>query len=185
VNYDDEILPINENLTKRNKIKFKILNEDITVFKILLIGDSGVGITNFLDLENIFDFIEFGCSMKCIEIGSKFCKLSLFDGNFVQELSHYSIFNGVLLFYDISNRESFVNLRKWLEELTRYCSEDVALVLVGNKVDIDDRHVRFEEAKEFADEFNMLYVETSAKSGEGVEESLIGLAKFLSSHQSV
>ena len=73
--------------------------------------------------------------------------------------------------YDITDRESFDNVKQWLSEIDRYACENVNKLLVGNKCDLEaKRQVDFEEAKAFADERGIPFLETSAKSSTNVEK---------------
>src|SRR5690606_5539587 len=79
-----------------------------------------------------------------------------------------------MLVYDITNRESFQNIRKWVEDINKYRDESAAaVILVGNKVDKkDQRAVTIEEAEALAKELGIsTVVEASAKAGNGVQES--------------
>ena len=74
--------------------------------------------------------------------------------------------------YDISNVKSFNNVTEWMKEVRGHTSEDVVLMMVGNKTDL--RHLRVvntEEADEFARQNNMLFIETSALDSTNVEEA--------------
>lgn len=74
--------------------------------------------------------------------------------------------------FDISNRDSFDNVRGWLKEIDRYGHKDVKRVLVGNKTDLEaERAVSQEEAREFGYGLDMGYLECSAKDGTGIEEA--------------
>ena len=74
--------------------------------------------------------------------------------------------------YDISNEESFKNLRQWLTQLNKNCHADISKVLVGNKCDLStSREVSMDDAKTFAHEIGMTLVETSAKNDDEVEEA--------------
>lgn len=73
--------------------------------------------------------------------------------------------------YDISNRESFVNLDNWIKEIKEECSDDYIIAIIGNKNDlVNERKVEKEEGKKKAEEFNCLFQEMSAKTGENLTE---------------
>ncbi len=79
--------------------------------------------------------------------------------------------------YDITDRESFDNVKQWLNEIDKYACENVNKLLVGNKSDLDSkRQVDFDEAKAFADERGIPFLETSAKSSTNVEKSFLTMA---------
>ena len=83
-----------------------------------------------------------------------------------------------LLVYDITNKESFNSLSRWISEARNHGNKDITLALVGNKSDLEEyRAVSVEEAQAFADQHNLIYVETSAKTGNNVDAAFINTAK--------
>ncbi|MFW9803003.1 MAG: Rab family GTPase [Promethearchaeota archaeon] len=81
---------------------------------------------------------------------------------------YYRGSNGGLLVYDVSRRRTFMLLQEWLDELHKAIQKEIPLVLVANKTDLPDRVIEPSEGREFADAHGMPYVESSAKTGEGV-----------------
>ena len=80
--------------------------------------------------------------------------------------------------YDVTDMVSFTNAKMWLSEIERYACGNVVKLLVGNKADMESkRAVKAEDAKRFADQYNMLFMEASAKNGTGVEEAFLALVK--------
>lgn len=85
-----------------------------------------------------------------------------------------------LLVYDITNRESFLSLSRWIAEARAHGNKDITLVLVGNKSDLaENREISVEEAQAFADQNGLLYVEASAKTGNNVDTAYIDAAKSI------
>lgn len=85
--------------------------------------------------------------------------------------SYYRGGAGILVVYDISDRESFNNINSWLIEIEKNAKKGVYKLLIGNKCDLEDkRQVTFEEGKEFAQSNGMKFVETSAKTSQNVKE---------------
>ena len=85
--------------------------------------------------------------------------------------SYYRGAHGIIIVYDITDRESFDNVKQWLNEIDRYATENVNKLLVGNKCDLESkRQVDFDEAKAFADERGIPFLETSAKNSTNVEK---------------
>jgi len=79
-----------------------------------------------------------------------------------------------------TNRETYLNVRKWLDEVEQYAVEGVAICLVGTKVDLKgEREVTTEEAREFAQSSNLAFVETSAKFSTNVQELFINMTEEL------
>ncbi len=86
--------------------------------------------------------------------------------------SYYRGGNGVLVVYDITDRESFENLNSWLIEIEKNANKNVFKILIGNKCDLEDkRKVTYQEGKDFADSNGMKFLETSAKTAAKVEEA--------------
>merc|ERR1712029_145310 len=84
------------------------------------------------------------------------------------------------LVYDITSRESFNALSNWLTDARTLASPAIVILLVGNKKDLEDeREVTFLEASRFAQENDLVFVETSAKSGENVEEAFLKCSKTI------
>lgn len=79
--------------------------------------------------------------------------------------------------YDVTSMESFEHVNDWLKEVNRYAAEGTVKLLVGNKSDrTADKVVTEEQAKEFADELGIAFLETSAKSAKNVEEAFLTMA---------
>jgi Ras-related protein Rab-2A len=92
---------------------------------------------------------------------------------------YYRGSNGGLLVYDVSRRRTFMLLEEWLDELHKAIQKEIPLVLVANKTDLPDRVVEPSEGREFADAHGMPYVESSAKTGEGIVDIFAQLGATL------
>jgi Ras-related protein Rab-14 len=83
-----------------------------------------------------------------------------------------------LLVYDITRRETFIHLANWLTDARNLTNPQTQIIMVGNKLDLaDQRAVSFEEATRFAEENNLVYLETSAKTGDNVEKAFLDTAR--------
>ena len=92
--------------------------------------------------------------------------------------SYYRGAQGIIIVFDVTDRETFENVRQWMQEIERFANENVCKVLVGNKCDLTDkRMVSKEEGDELAKTYGIPYIETSAKSNICVEESFITMAR--------
>lgn len=90
--------------------------------------------------------------------------------------------HGALLVFDLSRAETFTQVQKWLKEMRQMRGEDVPFLLIGNKADLLEdtgEVVKRKDANEFAESEGSLYIETSAKTGENVEEAFNKLTKII------
>ena len=85
--------------------------------------------------------------------------------------SFYKRAQGVLIAFDVTNRESFENVKNWVDSIENYAKEDIQKVLIGNKIDLtEQRKVTKQEAQNLADDHDIPYFETSAKLDQNVSE---------------
>lgn len=155
-------------------------HDESQIYKIVIIGDTGTGKTNIITkyVSNYFEGVlrptigvEFFQKNLDIETprGSKDpVTLQLWDTAGQERFrgmasSYYRKAFGVLLVYDITNKESFNNLDRWMEEINSYADHDIEIVLVGNKKDlVEQREVTPNEGIEFSQVNRLLFYETSA-----------------------
>ncbi|GFZ16545.1 RAB GTPase homolog 1C [Actinidia rufa] len=91
--------------------------------------------------------------------------------------SYYRGAHGIIVVYDVTDQESFNNVKQWLNEIDRYASENVNKLLVGNKCDLTaQKVVSYETGKAFADEIGIPFMETSAKDATNVEQAFMAMA---------
>ncbi|KAL9714992.1 ras GTPase [Leucoagaricus gongylophorus] len=92
--------------------------------------------------------------------------------------SYYRGAHGIIVVYDVTDNDTFTNVKQWLQEIDRYASEGVNKLLVGNKSDLTGKKVvEYAVAKEFADQLNITFLETSAKNATNVEQAFLTMAK--------
>ncbi|KAI8643193.1 GTP-binding protein [Parasitella parasitica] len=146
------------------------------LFKIVIVGDSGVGKSNLLLRYTSDEFLEDSRSTigvefatKSIKIDKCFIKAQIWDTSGQERYkaitsAFYRGAVGALLVYDITRKSSFVHVNHWLKELQDHTKENIPLVLIGNKMDLanNKRAVSTEDAQQYAKEANMLFFETSA-----------------------
>ncbi|KAA6412441.1 MAG: ras gtpase [Lasallia pustulata] len=152
------------------------------LFKVVLIGDSGVGKSNLLSrfTRNEFNLdskstigVEF--ATRSIQVDAKTIKAQIWDTAGQERYraitsAYYRGAVGALLVYDISKHQTYENVTRWLKELRDHADANIVIMLVGNKSDL--RHLRAvptEEAKQFASENNLSFIETSALDATNVE----------------
>ncbi|CAF3685951.1 unnamed protein product [Adineta steineri] len=171
--------------------------KDNRIFKLVLLGDSGVGKTSlFLRFANdafndIFlptvgvDFMN-----HVIKHNGTTTKLHIWDTagqeRFRSLISSYCRdFKGAIVVFDVTNLKSFENVTRWLQEIDENSNNDVKILLVGNKCDLAlERVIDHAQAKDLADSLNILYVETSAKNTINVEVAFMSLVSEIMPNQS-
>ena len=94
--------------------------------------------------------------------------------------TYYKSSTCAFIVYDISDKKSFDNIVTWLNECRDMCYKDILICLIGNKSDLEGKRViSYEEGKNFADENNLLFFETSAKNGSNIQECFNQSASIL------
>ena len=92
---------------------------------------------------------------------------------------YYRGSSGGILVFDVTRRRTFIVLEEWLDELFKAINKTIPIILVANKTDLPDRVVEPSEGREFADKRNMPYLESSAKTGEGIVDIFQALGEDL------
>jgi GTPase SAR1 family protein len=93
---------------------------------------------------------------------------------------YYRGAQAAIIVYDITSQDSFVRAKSWVKELQRLANTNIVIALAGNKVDLaSKRGVELEEAQAYADENSLLFLETSAKTAQNVNEIFLAIAKKL------
>lgn len=125
--------------------------------------------------------VEFGARM--VDINEKQIKLQIWDTAGQESFrsitrSYYRGAAGALLVYDITRRDTFKHLSVWLEEARQHSQNNMVIMLIGNKNDLEHRRaVSYDEGKAFADANNLIFMETSAKTAYNVEQAFINTAE--------
>uniref|UniRef100_A0A7S0LEA0 Uncharacterized protein n=1 Tax=Coccolithus braarudii TaxID=221442 RepID=A0A7S0LEA0_9EUKA len=165
------------------------------LIKLLLIGDSGVGkssiLARFADdsfSQGFIATIGIDFKIRTITLDDKKIKLQIWDTAGQERFrtissTYYRGAHGIIVVYDITNQESFTNVKRWLTEIDKYARENVNKLLVGNKVDLvlDDgdtrlRKVKLADGKAFAEQLGVKFLETSAKKGDFVDTAFLLMA---------
>ena len=175
--YDARRNSSNENLSFEEAMK-KTLYE----FKIILLGPISVGKTAILTryIDNEFDnntksTIKIDFKAKIININNMVqAKLNIWDTCGDEKFraitrQYYNDAQGILLVYDITNRDTFDHIIDWVKEVRNNASKDAILFLVGNKTDLSNkRQISYQEGKNKAEELGMHFREVSAKNGDNI-----------------
>ena len=159
------------------------------LFKLLIIGDSGVGKSSLLlrFADNTFSgsyitTIGVDFKLRTIEIDGEKVKLQIWDTAGQERFrtitsTYYRGTHGVIVVYDVQRAESFVNVKRWLQEIEQNC-DSVNRILVGNKDDEPEKKVvETEDAETFAEQINISLFETSAKENKNVEEMFVAITR--------
>ena len=166
------------------------------LFKLLLIGDSGVGksclLLRYADdaySDSYITTIGVDFKIRTVDIDGKTVKLQIWDTAGQERFrtitsSYYRGANGIIIVYDVTDQDSFNNVKQWLHEIDRYANENVNKLLVGNKCDLTAKKVvSYETAKELADNLNIEFIETSAKNATNVETAFLTMAREIMKKQ--
>lgn len=159
------------------------------LFKLLLIGDSGVGksclLLRFADdtyTESYISTIGVDFKIRTIELDGKTIKLQIWDTAGQERFrtitsSYYRGAHGIIIVYDVTDMETFNNVKTWLNEIEKYATDSVNKLLVGNKCDlVVKKAVDYNTAKDFADTLGIPFLETSAKNATNVEQAFMTMS---------
>jgi Ras-related protein Rab-1A len=153
------------------------------LFKIIIIGDSGVGKTTLLSqyVDNIYNSnyistIGVDFKIKTINVNNKVIKLQLWDTAGQERFRtittcYYRGANIILMCYDITDKSTFINLNMWFSEIKKYASPNVIIILCGTKNDLElKRQVSYEEGKDYAEKNDFIFFETSSKENLNIDK---------------
>ena len=173
-----------------NQKPSQLTEEYDLMFKILLLGDSGVGKSSLLLRYTKHEFnvdmrstigVEF--ALKYLKIDNFQLKVQIWDTAGMERYrsitsAYYKGAKGVIIVYDICREKSFENVDKWIEDFKSKADEDAVILLIGNKNDLDDkREVNKEEAELKAQKNKFAFMETSAKDNNNVDKAFETLFK--------
>ena len=159
------------------------------LFKLLLIGNSGVGksciLMRYADnsfTENFFNTIGVDFKIKTITLNDQVIKMQIWDTAGQDRFrtltsSYYRGAHGIIIVYDVTNKDSFDNVRQWMQEIEKFASENVNKLLVGNKSDLEEqREVTFDEGVELAKKYDIPFLEVSAKNWIHIDDTFTTMA---------
>ena len=186
---DDNTISNNENITyeaKVVKIPDKLQSQNILTFKIIIVGNSGVGktsITNNAVRNVFFDSYRATIGMEIftlfVKVNNKLVKLQIWD-TCGQEIYRSLISNFyrnsslAVIVYSIDKKSSFKDIDLWLKELRLNSSPDIKIILIGNKSDlIGKREVLYDEGAKYLEQDGIIaFYETSAKTGDNINKNI-------------
>ena len=158
-------------------------NNIYNIFKILLIGESHVGKTEFISRfiddklrsENLLIPIGINFKVKKINFKGKKIKLNIWDTDGQERIRNitqafYKGAHALIFMYDVTDQNSFKNLSNWIKQVEAHGEKNLVKVLVGNNCDKLDRVVTEEEGKQLAEDFSIGFFETSPKTDKNVSE---------------
>ena len=160
--------------------------------QLLIIGDSTVGKTSILSKyssktfnENYLATVGLDFFTKDEMIDNKIIRIKIWDTAGQERYKaltrcFFQKAQGVIIVFDVSNQKSFNDLHFWIESMNTQLSEDIdsiPVIIIGNKIDLPKRVVSKETAEKYAKENNFHYYETSAKTGDGVDNAIKEIAR--------
>jgi len=166
---------------EKEKIEHRSYPSNDYLIKIVMIGDSGVGKSclhsGFTD--NLEYTIGVDIKVRTLKMDGKTIKVQLWDTagqeRFRTITRCYPLgAQGIFIVYDVTNRTSFLNLKYWMTEIEKYSA---VKILIGNKIDSSNKVISSKEAKEYALSLGISFIETSAKTSDGVEEAFLLIIK--------
>ena len=165
-------------------------SEPSMTFKILTIGESGVGKTcvlrRFVEnkfLKNHLATIGIDFKTKTLNINNQEIKLKIWDTAGQERFrnittQYYKGADGIVLVYDVTDEASFEKIRDWMDQISSNTQRDeIGLVLLGNKCDMDPRVVTEDMGNKMAEDLKISYFETSALTGQGIKEAFEKLTR--------
>ena len=154
------------------------------MFKVVIVGDSFVGKTNIMSKYLKNEFHEDSKATVGVEFGSRqfnieghVIKAQIWDTAGQERYkaitsAYYKGAKGAFIVYDITRKESFDNVTKWAEQLKSAADKNLTIIIVGNKVDLEDqRQIKTEEGQNKANELESAFIETSASSGTNIDKA--------------
>lgn len=184
----------------KGSLRRKPKEQDTTrTHKTILLGDSGVGKTSLLvqfdtgsfQQGNFAATVGIGFTNKLVSVDGDQVKLQIWDTAGQERFrsvthAYYRDAHALLLLYDITNKKSYDNIRAWLGEIREYAQDDVVVILIGNKCDYgNQREIRREEGERLAREYQVPFMETSAKTGINVELAFHAIARELRARENM
>ncbi|XP_026116672.1 uncharacterized protein LOC113095335 [Carassius auratus] len=172
-------------------LKNRISDTEVVQFNVVIVGNSYVGKTSFirrfhegLFTEEFRSTIGVDTFKQTVVLPDRTVKLQIWDTagqerfhSITTQMFHKA--DGLLLMYEITCSKSFISVRDWISQARERASDDVIMMLLGNKNDSVNREVQIQEGADLAREYNMHFMECSAATGVNVSECMRSLAEML------
>ena len=161
------------------------------LFKIIILGDSGVGKTAILNRFSDDNFTEtyattvgIDFKIRTINIEGKRIKLQMWDTAGQERFrtlvaSYYRGAHGTILTYDVTKRSSFNNVRNWVKEIDSHNTEGITKVILANKCDLPGREISKEDGEMLARDIGVEHIEVSAKTGDRIQLAFTDLTNTI------
>ena len=170
------------NTNNNNVEKYSLSKQYDDLFKLVIIGDSGVGksclLLRFADdtfTENYYSTIGVDFRFKCLEIGERKCKLQIWDTAGQERFktvtsAYYRGADGIIIVFDQTDRDSYKNVQNWIEDISRYSTDEPIKIIFANKDDVmnEKKSVNNLDITELEKKTGLEVIKTSAKTGEKV-----------------
>lgn len=172
------------------------MDEYDKLYKILIIGESGVGKSSIM-MRYCDDTFE-SCHMSTIGVDfkiktyvvdNKIYKIQIWDTAGQERFhtittSYYRGASGILLVYDITDINTFNTLTNWIQDIRDLSGPDIPIVIIGNKSDLTiKRQISYTQGKEFADINNYQYIECSAKTNNNIDDVFMEIIQYMDRKQ--
>lgn len=190
---NNELHRSQDNLQSKKTIHLVTSSQYDYEFKVMLVGDTGVGKTSIATkfvqpnrpfYEALPPTIPYGEYNERLQLKGKSIFLQIVDtsGEFNTTSSLPQLYRGAqgaAVVFDVASWDSLVSVRQWVSMVREKCGDDIPIILVGNKIDSKRREVNIETAENVCEEFNLFYIEVSAKTGVNIEETFSVLTEQL------
>ena len=184
---------ISNSFSSISKEKTNLSKHYDDLFKLVIIGDSGVGksciLLRFADdtfTDNYYSTIGVDFRFKCVDIGERKCKLQIWDTAGQERfktvtIAYYRGADGIIIVFDQTDRESFNNVQNWIDDISKYSTEEPAKLIIANKDDIPNerKSVKMEDISELEKKTGLEVIKTSAKTGENIDYAFKKLTQKL------
>ena len=167
-------------------------NKHCYAVKIIIVGNQAVGKTNIVTRYVKGEFspeymltISLDYLTYTLKLDEKIFYLRLYDTAGTEQFrsirkNYYSNSCCALIVYDVTDESSFNSVKQWIEDSQTYGRQDIHLVLVGNKIDLkDERKISKEDGQNLAAQYGMDFYESSALTGENINEIFEGICKYV------